>query len=150
MTMTLDEAIKHAEEVAEEQESNAHMYKDMMMFKQNIKHNIAAKLHEESMNECIECAEEHRQLAEWLRELKKLREQTRWIPMSERSPEGEEIVLMTIDSSYFPKPYVDMGFYKMETKKCYWFNTEDIDSSIKVTAWMHMPESYKSESGNKE
>lgn len=73
--MTLDEAIKHAEEVAEEQESNAHTHKDMMVFKQNIKHNIEAKLHEKSMNECMECTKEYRQLAEWLRELKCLRDQ---------------------------------------------------------------------------
>ena len=43
--MTLDEAIKHCEEVAE---------------------NV--------MHENAECAAEHRQLAEWLRELKELRE----------------------------------------------------------------------------
>ena len=42
--MTLDEAIKHAEEVAEEKR-------------------------------CEKCAKEHRQLAEWLKELKQLREQ---------------------------------------------------------------------------
>ena len=41
--MTLDEAIKHAEEVAEEKR-------------------------------CEKCGEEHRQLAEWLKELKQLRE----------------------------------------------------------------------------
>lgn len=45
--MTLDEAIKHAEEVANDMELC-----------------------------CKECAEEHRQLAEWLKELKQLREQT--------------------------------------------------------------------------
>ena len=42
--MTLDEAIKHAEEVAEEKR-------------------------------CEKCGEEHRQLAEWLKELKQLRKQ---------------------------------------------------------------------------
>ena len=46
--MELDEAIRHAEEVAELNEA-----------------------------ECFECAEEHRQLAEWLKELKALREQKR-------------------------------------------------------------------------
>ena len=45
--MTLDEAIKHAEEVANDMELC-----------------------------CKECAEEHRQLAEWLKELKQYREQT--------------------------------------------------------------------------
>lgn len=36
---------------------------------------------------CVERAEEHRQLAEWLKELKRLKEHTRWIPVSERLPE---------------------------------------------------------------
>ena len=48
--MTLDEAIRHCEDVAEEKE--AHVLSGM---------------------DCMECAEEHRQLAEWLRELKALR-----------------------------------------------------------------------------
>lgn len=52
--MTLDEAIKHAEEVAERNE----------WFAKNCL---------ESM-QCRECAEEHRQLAEWLKELKRYRE----------------------------------------------------------------------------
>lgn len=43
--MTLNEAIKHCEEVIEELE-----------------------------NDCIECARDHKQLAEWLRELKAYRE----------------------------------------------------------------------------
>lgn len=46
--MEIDEAIKHAEQVAELNEA-----------------------------ECFECAEEHRQLAKWLKELKALREQKR-------------------------------------------------------------------------
>lgn len=56
--MTLDEAIKHCEEVAEEQEWQA--YKSL------------SRTDDEKMS-CLECAKEHRQLAEWLRELKKYR-----------------------------------------------------------------------------
>ena len=52
--MTLDEAIKHAEEVAEGHEK--------------IKCIKAVTLEE------CKCAEEHRQLAEWLKELKMYRE----------------------------------------------------------------------------
>lgn len=52
--MTLDEAIKHCEEIAETQEWMSGTYDDDSM---------GAKL-------CKECASEHRQLAEWLRELK--------------------------------------------------------------------------------
>ena len=55
--MTLDEAIKHCEEVAENQEWLSESYDDDSM---------GAKL-------CKECASEHRQLAEWLKELEKYR-----------------------------------------------------------------------------
>ena len=58
--MTLDEAIKHAEEVAEDKERNAGWFYD-----------------KESANykkKCNECAAEHRQLAEWLKELQAHRE----------------------------------------------------------------------------
>lgn len=44
--MTLDEAIKHCEEKEKEQ----------------------------ALNGCFACAEEHKQLAEWLKELKTLKE----------------------------------------------------------------------------
>ena len=58
--MTIDEAIKHCEEVAELHGSRCEYYK------------------EHDMNEYIpapyKCAEEHRQLAEWLKELKMYRE----------------------------------------------------------------------------
>lgn len=56
--MTLDEAIAHCNKVAETQEWMAGTYDDDSMGK---------KL-------CKECASEHRQLAEWLRELKALNE----------------------------------------------------------------------------
>ena len=59
--MTLDEAIKHAEEVAEDKERNAGYFYD--------KESASYK------KKCCKCAEEHRQLAEWLKELKQLREQ---------------------------------------------------------------------------
>lgn len=58
--MTLEEAIIHCEEVAEENESKA---------------NRIEQLHLTGNAEgCRECANEHRQLAEWLRELKSYRE----------------------------------------------------------------------------
>lgn len=58
--MTLEEAIKHAEEVMVE---NLEKTKD-----RNASDPIAIN--------CFECAEEHRQLVEWLKELKQLREPT--------------------------------------------------------------------------
>ena len=59
--MTLDEAIKHAEEVSGEQLMRAG--------KCTGDDSLCDKY-----SNCMKCAEEHRQLAEWLRELKAYRE----------------------------------------------------------------------------
>ena len=61
--MTLDEAIKHAEKVAEEKENEA---QDLEYSKLDWRHEA---------NQCSKCAEEHRQLAEWLKDYKRLLEQ---------------------------------------------------------------------------
>ena len=58
--MTLDEAILHEEEVAEEEEQK---YKDWKGDYSHLK----------KIDSCLECASEHRQLAEWLRELQRYR-----------------------------------------------------------------------------
>lgn len=58
--MTIDEAIKHCEEVAkskEKQVKNGDWEKDSL-----------------TERDCIKCAEEHHQLSEWLKELKLYRE----------------------------------------------------------------------------
>lgn len=74
--MTIDEAIKHCEEVAEEQEQKA---KD----KRRLEDNMVELYHScggqgsadyREAEACAECASEHRQLAEWLRELKAYRD----------------------------------------------------------------------------
>lgn len=62
--LTLDEAIKHCLEVAEQNEKKAE-YRPRMDYYDEI----------ESRAECLECATEHRQLAEWLMEVKDLREE---------------------------------------------------------------------------
>lgn len=58
--MTLDEAIKHCKEVAETEEQK---YKDWKGDYSHLK----------KIDSCLECAKEHRQLAEWLKELKESR-----------------------------------------------------------------------------
>ena len=63
--MTLDEAIKRAEEAAEEQDMKAGFETDYPCY----------QMSDTERNQYKECAEEHRQLAEWLKELKQLREQ---------------------------------------------------------------------------
>lgn len=63
--MTIDEAIKYHEEKAEELERNAKLHQRP---DKDIKGSGKRYL------SCLECAKEHRQLAEWLKELKSWRE----------------------------------------------------------------------------
>ena len=73
-----------------------------------------------------------RQLAEWLSELKQLRERTKWIPVSERLPKPYGQVLRTVKSVGWNGTfniYVDMGAI------C------PIDTN--VIAWMPLPEPYE-------
>ncbi len=59
--ITLDEAIKHCKEVAEKNEEMCRVEEVMGLGLQNA--------------EMMECAREHKQLAEWLKELKQFKEQ---------------------------------------------------------------------------
>ena len=73
--MTLDEAIRHCEYVAEEKEQEA------------------KEAHVLSGMDCMECAKEHRQLAEWLRELKAYREAREEIIRKRDSSQWSELVV---------------------------------------------------------
>ena len=64
MMKTLDEYIQYCEEVAEAEERSAKLHQRP---DKNVKGSGKRYL------SCLECAKEHRQLAEWLKELKKLR-----------------------------------------------------------------------------
>ena len=70
--MTLDEDIKHCNEVAEEQEKAAKEWHENQVRKCELVR--FAEMDYTHENECKECAKEHRQLTEWLRQLKKLKE----------------------------------------------------------------------------
>jgi len=65
--MTLDEAIKHCEEKAEELEKRLKPYQC-----ESINKNLY-EANKKEWDSCLECAKEHRQLAAWLRELKAYR-----------------------------------------------------------------------------
>ncbi len=76
MGITLEEAIKHAEKVAEVKEKEGSLNQESFMpLNDFMKYRV----------ECLECASEHRQLAEWLKDYKRLLEQEpktgHWIPM---------------------------------------------------------------------
>lgn len=136
--MTLDEAIAHAEEVAEEHERHLKVYENM---------DEDRPLFREEENECKDCAEEHRQLAGWLKELKQLRKQTKkghWIPCSERLPEMPFGCIVTVeedDRNGEPQNvlYSEPVGYDGET----WNRADGEPISFEVVAWMPLPEPYK-------
>lgn len=71
--MDLESAIKHCQEVAEKQEKAAKEWHENQVRKCELI--PFAEMDYTHENECKKCAEKHRQLAEWLKELKQLREQ---------------------------------------------------------------------------
>ena len=68
--LTLDEAIKHCLEVAEENDLAAETYEILAENNHNAYERLTA---ETNSSRCKECAADHRQLAEWLTELKELK-----------------------------------------------------------------------------
>ena len=67
--MTLEEAIKHCEEVAKENNDSAKEFYRVSKLETHPDRKSA----EDGYVECKKCADEHRQLAEWLKELKERR-----------------------------------------------------------------------------
>lgn len=74
--MTIDEAIKHAEEVAEKNEKKASWF--------------WGKGGNPNYENCVERAKEHRQLAKWLKELKDYKERTPSYEAGYNDAESEE------------------------------------------------------------
>ena len=82
---------------------------------------------------------EFKQLAEWLKELKQLREQTRWIPVSERLPkdgEGHTFLVTDVNGNVV---LTDFYLSSSSISHPYWNGMKMMD----VIAWMPLPESYK-------
>lgn len=141
--MTLEEAIKHAEEVEELHENRCKFYT------------------EHDMPECEppsrKCAKEHRQLAEWLRELKTYKESD-WILCSERMPEEYEWlgtrkfgttksdeVFVTFEN---PKGERFCQHLSFQNGKLNRYDQSFIDTwykGSKPIAWKHFPDPYGGE-----
>lgn len=149
--MTIDEAIKHAKKVAEVQEEAAKEWHENQVRKCELI--PFAEMDYTHENNCKKCADEHRQLAEWLKELKQLREQTRWIPVSERLPKNAGVYIVT-------REFTD-GFECADlTDACYfdgtstWHNDNRINHGReyvdkKIKAWMHLPSPYELQESEK-
>lgn len=69
--MTIDEAIIHAEEEAEQQVKLCKRYDDASGYSRSNNESIRTA----DAKRCEACAEEHRQLAKWLKDYKRLLEQ---------------------------------------------------------------------------
>ena len=132
--MTLDEAIKHAEEVADKKE------REKQKWERWLEHDSDNRAVAEKES-CDLCAKEHRQLAEWLKELKQLREQTSWTPVSEGLPKKSEKYFVTVLDGVNKRTTI-VHYHQMSKswtltgRRAYW----------KVTAWMPRPKPYKEES----
>ena len=121
MINSIDEAIAHAREKAEEQKKEAETWSEYKVVSEKARNSITT---------CLECAREYEQLAEWLTELQKRREADRWIPVSERLPDknGNYLVCLNngeITTDIFEEEELFMGFWGY------------------MTAWKHLPEPYK-------
>lgn len=85
--MTLDEAIIHCEETVKEQEEDANKWEYTLKVYRRRDYCDPSTIPtcEKELKRCKKCAEEHRQLAEWLKELKEFRlllgtvESARWL-----------------------------------------------------------------------
>jgi hypothetical protein len=75
--MNIEEAIKHCEEVAEAEEQKYKEWKGDYS-------------HLQKIDSCKECASEHRQLANWLRELKALKDFANFVAESVLEEDFEE------------------------------------------------------------
>lgn len=108
--MTIDEEIKNAEELAELNEDQAQIYKEQGDTMGSLSYR--------------ECANEHRQLAEWLRELKALKDFANFVAESVMDEEFEE------NSGFYAEVYCrklyKMGFIESEDDK--WIlNKEEVE-----------------------
>lgn len=113
MMNSLNEAIKHCEEVADMQETQAEKYDEWDEWERN------------EISRCLECAKEHRQLAEWLRELKELRDFANFVAESVMEEDFEED--SSVYAEIFCRKLYKMGYMKSIDGK--WiFNDEEVNA----------------------
>lgn len=140
--MTLDEAIKTEENIAKENQRIADtgiVFDDItidMLY-------CDTEVIEEHLANYQRCAEEHKQLAEWLKELKQLREQTRWIPVSERLPNINDYIGC---SKVWQKEVLIKGYLSFDDKKELFISEASVENVIHdcvpntvIVSWMPLP-----------
>lgn len=141
--MELNDAISHAREKAEEQKKKAE--RNII---ETTKEGWIRVYDGKEYNDCLECAKEHEQLAEWLTELKERREADRWIPVSEKLPDeyGNYLVFTSdndTDIGTF-NPQFDDSWSLCDANGFYWARQK----GIKITHWKPLPKPYKESEDN--
>lgn len=95
---------------------------------------------EVSKDKCSKCAEEHRQLADWLKELKALRE-AQWVSVNDRLPkDGKETYLIYTNTGYICEcRWTNVNpIWTNQTIEWHWC-IFDIPHYTEVIAWMPKP-----------
>ena len=117
--LTLDDAIKHCLEVAEQNDTQA----------EKIGRQLIGSAIDKYATDCRECAAEHRQLAEWLRELK----------------EAKRLLKMAVED------FKEINSDILTCKYCRWYS-EEIDECTyypedtpceQICGWKHEAEALK-------
>lgn len=134
--MTLDKAIQHSKEVSI---NKRRRFEDIYG-----QESVTAEERTEGIA-CLDCSEEHAQLASWLEELKARREADRWIPVSERLPDeyGNYLVFTSdndIDIGTI-NPRTENGWSLCDANGFYWARQKGIE----ITHWKPLPKFYESE-----
>lgn len=143
--MEIDEAIKRCEEVAEENQrvvDTGIVFDDVTI---DMLYCDDTEVIDEHLANYQRCANEQRQLAEWLRELKELREQIRWIPCSEMLPDTDDMVLCWYKYYHWSQdkvlPEYGLGYYFRNIPA--WCGEVANGKDVEVIAWMPLPEVYQ-------
>lgn len=105
--MTLDEAIRHCEEVANDKAGC-----------------------------CENCANEHRQFAEWLKQV------PRWISVADRLPEDSGEYMVYIVANNEPKNKSIITLYYTNLTKRFIYGSDNL---FTITHWRYLPEPPESE-----
>ena len=125
--MTLDEAIKHCNEIAEDQAKLSKRCDDASGYSRS--NNEAIRTNDAKKFE--KCSQDFRQIAAWLLDLKQLRKQTKWIEMKDQKPEEFENVLVKDIDGDVTCAYLCNDGHFLER-----FSGEIIDD---VVEWMEIP-----------
>lgn len=103
--MTIDEAIKHAEDKAKELKRHAESWKHSS---EQCETEFVRNKATEMSNRCLACSDDHLQLAEWLKELKTRKAEDN---SGEWLAEGKDYVQCSHCKEWFKKRYLPYGNY---------------------------------------